>query len=292
MKFTAVTVVCLATGVYSRLAEPPTRVFERDLATVSGVVTTAGNDIDNVDKAVQGFSGDSKPVEDAAQKLVSDLAEGQKKVEGSDVLSLGDAAALAPTVKDLQKKGQALADDLHSKKDAIEKAGLCDTTRKLVDNINTSSKSLISAVVSKVDPAAQELAKSLAQPLIDTLNKASDDFSESNCKNAGGSGGSGSSTGGASASTPASTGGSGGSGSSTGGATATGPAPTGGSGSKTSAAGSPTGAAPTGSATTPSQPTGTGAPTKATTTSPVITAGAAMMAPAGVLAVAVAALMV
>ncbi|POR33539.1 Cell wall mannoprotein 1 [Tolypocladium paradoxum] len=289
MKFSAVTLACLATGVYSRVADPPVRVLERDLATVTGVIGTAGQDIDAVAKAINAFSGDSKPVEAAAAQLISNLGAGKAKVDGSSQLTLADALGLQQPVKDLEAKGQTLADDLHKAKPIIEKAGLCDVTRKQVNDINTASQALISAVVSKVPTDAQAIAKALADGLIQILNKAQDDFSTANCKN---SGGGGSSSASASASASAT-----GSQTSAPGTTATGTTATGtqtyapgttATGTKTSATGI---VGPTGSATTHSQPTGTGVPTKPITSTPPVTAGAALVAPAGALAMAVAALM-
>ncbi|UNI22326.1 hypothetical protein JDV02_008225 [Purpureocillium takamizusanense] len=277
MKF--LTLACLATSAVAGVVEPPTRVFERDLATVTGAISNVGNEIDNLDKAAKGFSGDQKPVVAAAEKLVSALKDGKSKVAGSDDLSLADALGLQEPVKALQAKAETLEKDFKAKIPEIQKAGACGTVRQKLSDINENSQALITAVVSKVPKDAQPIAKSLADGLTQVLNKAQDDFSEANCKDSAG-GGSSSASGSA---TPSATG----SGSATPSAT--------GSGSATpSATGSATGSAvvPTGSATTSAKPTGTGVPTKAPTQSPPVTAGAAVMAPAGVLAAVVAAIMV
>lgn len=265
MKF--LTLACLATSAVAGVVEPPTRVLERDLATVTGVISNVGNEIDNLDKAAKAFSGDQKPVVAAAEKLIQALKDGKTKVAGSDDLSLADALGLQEPVKALQAKGETLEKDFKAKRSEVEKAGACGTVRQNLGDINENSQALISAVVSKVPKDAQAIAKSLADGLTKVLNQAQDDFSEANCKDSTG-GGSSSASGSA---TP----------SATGSATPT-------------ATGSATGSTvvPTGSATTPSQPTGTGVPTKAPTQSPPVTAGAAVMAPAGVLAAVMAAIMV
>ncbi|KAJ6442304.1 cell wall protein [Purpureocillium lavendulum] len=272
MKF--LTLACLATSAVAGVVEPPTRVLERDLATVTGVISGVGEQIDNLDKAAKAFSGDQKPVVAAAEKLIQALKDGKTKVDGSDDLSLADALGLQEPVKALQAKGETLEKDFKEKRSEVEKAGACSTVRSNLADINKNSQALISSVVSKVPKDAQAIAKSLADGLTKVLNQAQDDFSEANCKDSGNGGSSSApgSTGAGSTSAPGST--------ASGSASATGSAPA-------------TTAVPTGSATTPSQPTGTGAPTKAPTQSgPVVTAGAAVMAPAGALAIAMAAIMV
>ncbi|GJN72261.1 cell wall protein [Purpureocillium lilacinum] len=275
MKF--LTLACLATSAVAGVVEPPTRVLERDLATVTGVISNVGNEIDNLDKAAKAFSGDQKPVVAAAEKLIQALKDGKTKVAGSDDLSLADALGLQEPVKALQAKGETLEKDFKAKRSEVEKAGACGTVRQNLGDINENSQALISAVVSKVPKDAQAIAKSLADGLTKVLNQAQDDFSEANCKDSTG-GGSSSASGSASAT-----------GSASGSAT---PSATG--SATPTATGSATGSTvvPTGSATTPSQPTGTGVPTKAPTQSPPVTAGAAVMAPAGVLAAVMAAIMV
>ncbi|KAL3956740.1 hypothetical protein ACCO45_009586 [Purpureocillium lilacinum] len=255
MKF--LTLACLATSAVAGV---------RDLATVTGVISNVGNEIDNLDKAAKAFSGDQKPVVAAAEKLIQALKDGKTKVAGSDDLSLADALGLQEPVKALQAKGETLEKDFKAKRSEVEKAGACGTVRQNLGDINENSQALISAVVSKVPKDAQAIAKSLADGLTKVLNQAQDDFSEANCKDSTG----------------------GGSSSASGSASATGSA----SGSATpSATGSATPTA-TGSATGSTVPTGTGVPTKAPTQSPPVTAGAAVMAPAGVLAAVMAAIMV
>ncbi|PNY24097.1 Uncharacterized protein TCAP_05964 [Tolypocladium capitatum] len=254
MKFSAVTLACLASGVYA------------DLPTIVGVVTTAGQDIQAIDQTVNSFSGDPKAFGAASAQLISDLNAGKAKVDASTALTLSDTLGLQQPVTDLQAKGQTLADDLHKQKPAIQKAGLCAVVAKQLGDINSASQALISSVVAKVPSDAQAIATSLASGLTTVLNKAQDDFSTTNCVNSGGSssppaGGSSSSSASSSASTNA-------------------------------AATTTSGTVVVSTSTISPKTTGTGSPTVGTTAPPAITAGAAMIAPAGAFVMAIVALIV
>ncbi|POR36331.1 Cell wall mannoprotein 1, partial [Tolypocladium paradoxum] len=181
MKF--LTLACLAASAAGGLVEPPARVYERDLATITSIINSAGQGIDNLDTAVKAFSGDPKPVQDASAALLQVLKDGKTKVDGTSNLNLIEALGLQQPVQDLQAKGEILLADLKARKADIEKNNLCDITRQQVTDINTNSKALIDAIVAKVPPAAQAIATSLAAGLVQVLANAQTEFSEQNCKN-------------------------------------------------------------------------------------------------------------
>ncbi|KAM5345107.1 hypothetical protein ACJ41O_010969 [Fusarium nematophilum] len=177
----------LATASPDGVIRDPPSLVERDLATVTEVLNDVGSGIDNLDSAVKSFNGgDSGPVVDAAESLVSAINDGKSRVDDSDDLSLSDALALQDPVEDLTDKAQTLTDDLKDRKSAIQEAGLCGTTRSQITDINSASQELIDSVVSKVPEGAQSIARELASALIDVLNDAQDAFSESNCADTGG----------------------------------------------------------------------------------------------------------
>uniref|UniRef100_A0A1Y1NHS9 Cell wall protein n=1 Tax=Photinus pyralis TaxID=7054 RepID=A0A1Y1NHS9_PHOPY len=251
MKFSNAVVLAAATGTYAQLS------------TIQSVLTSVGNGIDSLDSAAKSFSGDVDAVKSKADALDSALKDGKTKVDASSDLTLTDALGLTDPVQALTKKGQSLADNFKAKRSDVETAGACGTVRTELKDINDNSQALIKSVVSKVPKDAQSIAASLAAGLTKVLNQAQDDFSESNCKNSGGSSGSSSKTGGA---------------------------------SQTSAA-APTTAAPSGGQTSASAPATTLAPTSAAPSGngttggnpPPVTAGASFLAPAGALVMAVAA---
>ncbi|KAJ3548451.1 hypothetical protein NM208_g998 [Fusarium decemcellulare] len=189
MRFTAQIVsLCHIVGFLSlAIASPngvirsPPSLVERDVATVTEVLSDVGSGIDKLDSTVKSLPGDPDPVVDAAESLVSVINDGKAKVDKSDDLSLADALALQDPVQDLTKKAETLTENLKAKRSGIQEAGLCSTTRSQVSDINEASQKLIDSVVSKVPEAAQSIAKDLASDLTNVLNEAQDAFSESNC---------------------------------------------------------------------------------------------------------------
>lgn len=185
---------CSATAsiVHSRLGsrDNPT-LTERDVATITNVLGDVGSGIDDLDSAVQSYDGsDSTAVVDASKALLSTIQGGKTTVDGSGDLTLADALGLQSPVKDLTDKARNLSDNLQGKKDAIQGAGECSTTRKLVTDINEASKDLINAVISKVPSDAQPIAEGLASDLRKVLDDLQSAFSETGCVDSGNEGGS------------------------------------------------------------------------------------------------------
>lgn len=301
MKFSAVTVACLATGVYSLSAEPPAHVLARDIAAITGVFAAVSKELEKLDSAVKGFSGDVKPVQDSADKLISAFQDGEAKVMGSGMLTLADALGLQEPVKGLQSQSEALVSDLKSRKSEIEKGGHCDLVRQKVSSINAGSMGLTKAVIGKVPTEAQPIAESLASGVKKVLSDAASEFSKENCKSSGG----GKASSAPEPSSPATSAKPSYGPSSASSATEKPSSPAAGkpSSSATSveetsvkpsapAASGATYPVPGGPVKPPTRPTGTGAPTVVPTAQPpVISAGAAFVAPAGALAMAVAAVL-
>ncbi|OAA57821.1 cell wall galactomannoprotein Mp2/allergen F17-like protein [Cordyceps fumosorosea ARSEF 2679] len=194
MKF--LTLVALATGVAAS-------VVRRDVSVITGVLGQVGTDLDGLNTAAKGFSGDPSALLDASNKAIQDLKDGDAKVQAVAPLSLTDALALTGPSKDLQTKGDALLATMKDKKAALAAAGLCDVTRLQVTDLQTASNALIKTIVSKVPAAAQSIAQSLVAPLQQDLAAAVDLFSAANCVNTGG--GSPTTTGPASSTPPATT---------------------------------------------------------------------------------------
>lgn len=268
MKFSVI--ACAITGA---LAVNTNVLVDRDASTVTGILSTVKKNLESLDSAVKSYSGDKAPLLKASNTLISTLKDGKTKVDASSELSLDDAVTLTGPVKDLTKTGQGLADDLKAFKSTVEKEGECELVRTQVGNVNDASQALIKAVVGKVPEEAQQIAQQLSAGLVKVLQDSVSEFSEQNCKD---SGNGGSPSGGASSSAAAPTGGA---------STSAGSAPTG-ADSSSVAPGTPTPTPiETPTAGGPSQPTGT--------EPPVVTAGAAHMAPlgAGAAALAAAALM-
>ncbi|OZA10434.1 MAG: hypothetical protein B7Y02_10695, partial [Rhodobacterales bacterium 17-64-5] len=90
MKF--LTATCLVAGVSAGIVHPPTRVYERDFATITGVMADAGASIEKLTAAVNAYAGDVQPITDASEALVKTLQDGKVTVGTSDQLDLLDTA--------------------------------------------------------------------------------------------------------------------------------------------------------------------------------------------------------
>lgn len=293
MKFTAVTVACLATGVVA------------DIATIKSAIDAVGKELGNVDEAVKSFSGSPQPVQEAAKKLVSTIQESKSKVSGTQKLTLVEAVGLQSPVEGLTSKSKTLADDLKTRKPEIEKGGYCSLVRGPASDIESNSLELINAVTSKVPDEAKTIAEGLSSELKKILADVKSQFSEENCKGSAPKSSAPASSAPASSapasSEPASEPASSAPAETSAPASSGYPVP---SQSESEPATSAETSAPASSgypvpsqsasepATTPYQPTGTGVPTGYPTGQPpMVTAGAALVAPAGALAMAVAAMM-
>ncbi|KAG6005189.1 hypothetical protein E4U54_000379 [Claviceps lovelessii] len=174
MKYSTAIAAIAAAGAYA------------DIQIVTGVLVSVGNGIDGLNTAAQSFSGNVQNVKDKADALVTAIRNGKSTVDGSPDLTLQEALGLTDPVQGLTKKGQTLLATFKDKRSDVEKANACDTVRIELRDINERSSALIKAVVAKVPKDAQVVAQSLASQLTTVLTQAQNDFSEANCKNAGG----------------------------------------------------------------------------------------------------------
>ena len=252
-------------------------VTVRDASIVLGVLSDVSDSIGSVDSAAKAYTG-GVPTDalNAAKDLVAALVSGKSKVDGSGNLDINDAVKLQPPVQELTAKGKALESDLVAKRSQVEKAGQCSQVEAAVKQVASDGQALVNAVVGKVEANVKPIASSLAAPLASILAQAVDDFSPASCKDAAGGGSGGSSSSSAAPTTS----------SSAAAATTTKEAPT------TKETGYPVPSTSSSSevvapTTTPyTVPTTTGS--GPVTTPTVVPAGASLLAPAGVLALALA----
>ncbi|KAF4589095.1 cell wall protein [Ophiocordyceps camponoti-floridani] len=270
MKCNVVVLTCLATSAMASIED------------IKQAIGNCGKGIEALGSALKSYSGNVQPVKDAADSLIATLKESEGKAAASEKLDLSGALGLQEPVQALQASGKQLVSDLKTRKPMIEKSGNCKLVREEINAINAGSLALMKAIVEKVPEDAQPIAQKLAAPLKKSLEEAASEFSEQNCKDSGSPAKKSSEP--AVSSEPA-----------TSSAMASSSAPAYSSpasaSSEHSAPASSAYTVPAGASTTPYQPTGTGHPTGAPSSQPpMVTAGAALVAPAGVLAMAAAAL--
>ncbi|RMJ21428.1 Cell wall [Aspergillus sp. HF37] len=197
----------LALGLSSSVLASPTRtageatVVERDLATMTSIISEVGGAVGDLHKAIKAYNGGPiKPVQQASNELISTIEQGTQDAKASSDLTFSEAISLSKPVQDLIGKVEATIGDLVSKKQMAVEACAGQLVLKSLKEQKAASEALADAITSKVPSGAQELASRLASGIADAIQKGIDAY-----KNVPGCS---SSTGGASTGAPTNTGGS------------------------------------------------------------------------------------
>ncbi|KAI1078674.1 hydrophobic surface binding protein A-domain-containing protein [Whalleya microplaca] len=161
--------------------ETPTKV-ERDVATVSSIVSQVSDAISNLDKSVNAFTSDATQIQADADKLASIIKSGVTSIDASAELSIADTTELQDTVKALGNIGTSLINDVTSKRSAFESAQLCTTVQTVLKDVGSEAQTLIDGVIKKVPEEVQQLAQQFAGSFTDTLSKGTAAFASDQCK--------------------------------------------------------------------------------------------------------------
>ncbi|PYH98085.1 hypothetical protein BO71DRAFT_395565 [Aspergillus ellipticus CBS 707.79] len=176
MKLSLVSVLTLGLAAGSLAA--PTQV-ERDLPTVTGVLSGIGTKVDALDAAIKAYNGgDVAKVQQASDNLVTSINQGNTKVSGSGALSSNDALGLPGPVNELKNKIATVVSDLNGKKSEIVKAGKGAQTYNDLQQQSAAAKKLSNNIVAKVPQNLQSLAGSVAGGITDAINTGIKDFQD------------------------------------------------------------------------------------------------------------------
>lgn len=186
MRFeTALSLAALTLGV---IAEPVIvgrgTPVERDVPAITNVLNAVGSGLTALDSAVKSFSGDASAIDSSAAALIATINTQAATVPGTGALTVADAIGLAGPVQALQALGQTLVDDLIAKKSAFEAAGLCSDLNSITSGIQSSSTSLINAIVALVPDTVQTVAQQLAAPFVASLAQGSSAYAPGSCVDA------------------------------------------------------------------------------------------------------------
>lgn len=188
MKFSATILVSfLAQGAFTRVAGHDPRdasldLVLRDLATFEAVLDSVDTGINNLDTAVNAYTGGpGTNVINVSNQLITTINTGKTTIDGQPQLTLSEALALQGPVEALTDSATTLVDDLTTKRPLFISNNLCNTARGLVGRINTSSNALINSVVAKVPSGAQGIAERLVRDLRAQLTRATTNFNAANC---------------------------------------------------------------------------------------------------------------
>ncbi|KAE8337414.1 hypothetical protein BDV24DRAFT_167274 [Aspergillus arachidicola] len=176
MKLSVVSILTLGLTA-GALAAPAN--MERDLPTITGVLSGIGPKVDALDSAIQAYTGgDVSKVQQASDSLVDAINAGTTKVSGTSNLSGGDALGLPGPVNDLKQKITTAVTHLSGKKSQIVQAGKGGQTYNDLIQQKTAAKKLSDAIVSKVPQNLQNLASGIAGGISDAIEKGVQDFQD------------------------------------------------------------------------------------------------------------------
>ncbi|EGX93819.1 hypothetical protein CCM_02088 [Cordyceps militaris CM01] len=175
MKYSAhVAVAFLSAGALANIAP-------RALSDFQLVLSTVQTDVDNLDVAVVGFTGNTVPVQAAATTLINHLISGNTNLAGQPVLSLADTLALNANVNTFKTHAQTLVTDLKNKRPTVIATGNCALVRNNINDINTASGTLVATIVSKAAAAAQSIAQGQARDIQAILDDGKAYYTVANC---------------------------------------------------------------------------------------------------------------
>ena len=141
--------------------------------------------VDALDDQVKHWSGDQQKVLDAVDALTAAIESGTADVKHGKQFSISELTKLASAVDELKEHAETLVKDLKAKKPEIEKHNLCALLRTNISKIGKDNKKLSKAIVAKVTPMFQGIAKSHAKAVDDVLADAEKAFNEKNCVDTG-----------------------------------------------------------------------------------------------------------
>lgn len=140
---------------------------------------------------MQAFNGAAQAADlsTASTNVLTAINNGNTAAQGSAALSLTDALALQTPIQDLGTAVNGTINALVAKKPAFDQASISPVVLDQLTQQRDASSIFSTTVISKVPAAAQGIAKNLAQPIQDSLNRGVAAFQSTAA--AGGAGGPG-----------------------------------------------------------------------------------------------------
>jgi len=173
------------------LAEPvPNQdLASRDIAAVNSAFTRVDGGLRNLDVAVQAFTNDPTELNQATDELLGVITTATTEIQGSTNLTLQDASSLQTAVTSLIASGTAVVNDFEAKKPAIAAASLCGTVLDQATSISIASQLLVAAVIAKLPAEAQQIGTQVAAGVTEVLKRPTLAFAANNCTSSAGTSG-------------------------------------------------------------------------------------------------------
>jgi len=181
---TTTLLLALALGVSAWPSHDPPTLAKRDgFSVISSVLHAVETGINNLDAAINDFSGSDTAINSATNALVTLITDGTTSVEAAAALNSLDSISLVTEVMGLQDDASQLLSDLQVQVPAFEGASLCATASAEVSSVNSASLPLITAVLAKVNAMVAAQASAQATSLEETLQSAVAAVDSTNCVN-------------------------------------------------------------------------------------------------------------
>ncbi|RAL13294.1 cell wall mannoprotein 1 family protein [Aspergillus homomorphus CBS 101889] len=173
----------LTLGLATSTLAAPTAVVERDLPTITNVLSGIGTKVDALGTALQGYSGGGvTQVQQASDNLVSAINSGNNQVRGTGPLSATDALGLPGPVNDLKNKIAGVVDQLDGKKSLLVAAGKGTQTYNDLVEQKAAAKTLSDTIVGKVPDSLQGLAGTVAGGISEAIETGVKEFADQAAK--------------------------------------------------------------------------------------------------------------
>ncbi|KFZ16149.1 hypothetical protein V502_05239 [Pseudogymnoascus sp. VKM F-4520 (FW-2644)] len=182
MKFSVITLACLASFAATAYSHPGTNVLEqRDDETFRSSLETAWRDLQHVRLVVEIYDGGPYDLPEAVETAMKHLSNDRDSVRASSALSEAGAANLKVVFEDLESESFDILNDFSINKRTIEKSSKCRVTHNSAALLHFFSDELVSAIVNNTDPKAKDLIKGYAEDYLEDLKLFKIESSKEKC---------------------------------------------------------------------------------------------------------------
>jgi len=171
----ALTASCSSLNKAGLVMDAPVR---RQVDVVSGVFSKISTDVQALDTAAKGFSGDAGALTQASNTLLADIKSGVTTIQNSQPLDITGATQIASSVTTLSGNIETTINDVIAAKSAIVKAGQGGTVYQALVDQKAASQQLSEATASKAPKDLQTVATQLSAGILSSLQKGIDAYAD------------------------------------------------------------------------------------------------------------------
>lgn len=145
------------------------------LATITSAITSVQDALGELGTAVDGLSAtdpnSAAPILTASEKVKTTIQSATQQVQGAEALGLGDALSLRDTAGGLVTSVQSTISSLTAKKADLDTLGVTSIAVQTLQQQQTDSKALSTAIVSKVPAIGKGIAEQSTTQIDTTIKQ-------------------------------------------------------------------------------------------------------------------------